>query len=81
MELTARGGIVRPVEQIFRLCVVTDEGLVVLEPARLADQPMDRRSYDSAYAELRQGLGRNGALVVLAPLVSSRSDGEDGSPQ
>jgi hypothetical protein len=81
MKLTARGDVVPSAEQIFRVCDVTDEGLVILEPARLADQPMDRRSYDSAYAELRQRLGRNGALLVLAPLARLTSDAEEGSPQ
>jgi hypothetical protein len=55
-------------DSTFRICDVTEEGLVILEPACLADQQLDHQSFASLRAELRQRLGRNGALLVVGPL-------------
>ncbi len=64
--------------QLFRICDVTDEGLVILEPARLADQQLDHQSFASLRALLRQRLGRNGTLLVVGPLARFHSESEGG---
>lgn len=61
----------------FRICDVTDEGLVILELARLADRSLNRGSYAELHAELRQRLGRNGALLAVARFVSLDAEGEE----
>lgn len=63
---------------VLRICDVTDEGLVLLEPPGFPYQTRDKAIRTRAYAKLRRRLGANGTLLSVAPMSRrSASDGHE----
>jgi len=59
---------------VFRVGTVTDEALLIAEPARLADEWTGKSAERSRAEEELRALFRPGMLVTITPLVIADAD-------